>query len=222
MAIGLAQMLRKSQISKLKYQKKAYFILHTLIILLTLYSMLLFLLHRFTPLEEVGADKSHYSEVLPEERYGVSDIFTYHFELVQDSSSVSDYVDNLQGSLQGGRSLGMLVLGLTDPLFTHNPHENIFYIVPDPAVNDILTTIYIDVYSDNQRIGLYLFSEITTKRLEQISYTCTDVNCVFVTNFEYQELSEDTIVDLHMFESYVDESYEFRVYQSGGLKLINQ
>jgi hypothetical protein len=80
------------------------------------YSLSITLLSRVTPLNQIGFSRTDWQQVPAAERFSPADIFGYHANLLRASTSVKDYGQKFIGGLNGGRSIALLALGLTDPL----------------------------------------------------------------------------------------------------------
>lgn len=189
--IGLAYLLQN-----IKYKYRSLLII--LLAICTIYSLTTLLLYRFTPTAVLATNNLETSEIYPEvtaaERFTPIDIYRYHFGLINKSSSLSDYYNNLKNGLNGGRSLFMIDLGLTDPLvkiekITDNKFN--LNIIPNTTSKDISANIKLDIDHKGSKAS-YELQNINTSTLLSIQAKCLE-SCE--VNYSDKILIEDTNIE---------------------------
>lgn len=216
--IGLAYIVKVSY----EFPKKLHVTFLTVVFLLTTYSFIAFILIRFTPTNELGLEKNAYTQVTPEERFSIFDVYSYHFDLLKDSNSISNYVDNLQNSLQGGRSFGMIALGFTEPLVTVDIDNNTIYTVPDPFPETSFYTLYVLVTKNDEHIQTIVVPEVFQNENNKISYSC-ETTCKFQSEMILNELDVNTSIELEKGITFFDSDDELtlEIYVSDNVKVIS-
>lgn len=153
-------------------------ITNVLVLILTLFSLVVSLLYRFTPVLRINTDFRDSNQSLTSpfiEDYRVSDLFNYHYNLVTGSKGPVDYLVNLKDSLNGGRSLGLLLIGQTDPLVRI---ENLsllkfkIHFIPnnvnaDKSINTFITLKYLN------NSATYLIPNKSYKEYSNAEVSCT-------------------------------------------------
>ncbi|MEI7578528.1 MAG: hypothetical protein WCJ58_00645 [bacterium] len=114
-AYGLALLFQNYQTQKNKW-------LLVIVIATISYSMLLGLLQRFSPTNRLSASDSpkalHFKSenIDPQDLASPLDMLRYQKTLITNAQSLSDYYQQLQKGFNGGRSLLLISLGMTNPL----------------------------------------------------------------------------------------------------------
>jgi hypothetical protein len=178
LVIGFSAFIRKPP--KKFLNRKAFLILT---ILFTVYSSSIVFLHRITPTASLGKDNQLTQNIYPyipeAERFTTFEIINYHVKLVTSSNSISDYGSKLMKSFNGGRSLLMLQLGMTDPLAKiERIDANNFnlHIIPSTSSNKEIVFIELDyIYLDKQKS--IILQSIDTSKYQIIKFKCS-IDCI--------------------------------------------
>lgn len=181
-ALGIAYLLEK-----IKYKS----VIKAAVLITTFYSLIVGVLYRVTPILSVANDfrLPELSRITPaEEDYRVSDLFIYHYRLLTQSGGVQNYLNNLTGSLNGGRSLILLTLGATDPLVkveAISSQEYRVHFIPSNTQKNITTNTFIVFASDNivksyviPNMNYKYYSVITIKCDAQLNCNSSDIDLV--------------------------------------------
>lgn len=157
--------------------------------LLSVYSLLLFILYRFTPTNIVGENRADYQYINSYERFGVSDIIKYHIKKITGSNSLYQYVNSLSEGLTGGRSVLMISLGLTKPIINVENYDNdiSIYIIPTPTKQNTNSNILV-TYKTEESITYYSLKSINANHLFEIEISCK-LNCSS-KNYDLTKLEE--------------------------------
>lgn len=192
-------------IESFKYKK----ILYSILVIMSLYSISILGLYRFTPTTSVAAldnqTETYYPEVTREEAFTPIEILNYHISLIKNSSGIGNYFENLARGLNGGRSLLMLQLGLTEPLVklkSINDSSFSLNIIPDTKNRNIEANIFMNIkYKEN--IYQYTLSKVDTSKVKEIVFDCL-VSCSSEGNFNQStmlstwiKLNDNLEVSLH-------------------------
>lgn len=157
-----------------------------IIFILVLYSFILSILVRLTPLLSLNSlyRDSQQSVITPStEDYRVSDIFNYHLNLIKSGPFSAKFLTSLRDSFNGGRSLALLTLGLTDPIVKVESLSALnfkFHFIPNNVNSKIVDNINVSI-KFNGNVKTYT---IVAKDLS--SYSSGILNC----NIDLECISE--------------------------------
>lgn len=150
---------------------------------LVAFSFITSILFRVTPINTLNAkyrDTNLSLTTPPSEDYRLTDLYRYHFDLIKSSPSVSSYFSNLTQGLNGGRSLLLLSLGLTDPLVYIEKIDNLAFkvkMIPNNVNTSIKSNIVISLKTDRLERS-YLISNVSFKSYSAINVVCsTSLDC---------------------------------------------
>lgn len=170
-------------LSYLYTQFKYRVIVKYLAFALVMFGILTSVLYRITPILQMNSTYRNDSQsVTPPENedYRLTDLYKHHFQLFTQKTSLSSYFSNISSGLNGGRSLMLLQLGLTDPLVRVKEVSNLeykFYFIPDNKNTNHSINLFVTFsYKDLSRS--YLMSTVNFKNANSASVTCdSTLNC---------------------------------------------
>lgn len=209
-----------------KYPRIVKYSLYSLIVILVFYSFSIFVLHRFSPTQSLGIERKRYSEVTATEKFTTFDIYKYHYNLAMDSTSVTDYVDNLSSALQGGRSLALLYFGQSQPILTLDTSDNTIRLLNTPYQKDYLFSIILQLTHDDQIIQTFSLTEVSSKENLQLTYECSE----FIK--DYCKFTSSNVSILNLGEAEVellnpalvqdkDDDLSFSIYLSEDIEVVD-
>lgn len=212
MSIGTAAFINR--FINYKYKKVSF----ALVTILSLFSFSLFILYRFTPTNKIGSNRTDYQYINSYERFGVSDILSYHYNLIKTSENMTAYIQNLQQGLSGGRSLSMIYLGLTKPLVNvEDLQETIsIFLIPTPSYKNVDAKINILLETENG-VKRYSILNLDTSILHKIDLICTE-SC-FAKNFDLKESQSDFEDEYSQKRIIKNQFGNITIYVSPNLKL---
>ena len=211
MSIGTAQIM-----DRLKHRK---ILITSIVLICTCYSILVLGLIRFTPTDKIGTNRQDYQYINSYERFGVSDILKYHWNLVIKSKNPTEYFQDLQKGLSGGRSIGMIWLGLTKPIIqTASQGNDIFlYIIPTPTNSKTDSQIQVSLTTE-QGTKIYQISGLDSSIYSQLVLNC--VNTCSTSNTDLKEVGSDFDNALSQEKEFTIPNGKVTISVNDSLKLI--
>jgi hypothetical protein len=178
LTIGIAHLLKITKNLKFEFRIKniGFKILSLVLLISTLFSLSIWVLHRITPTPILGQEykPSSYHEVPIAERFSPFDMFRFQIESLR-SVGLSKYPATLKENFNGGRSLILLTLGQTTPLAKlESIDDNNFklHVVPNNVKKSELIDIQIVIKEFDMTTAINLKNVITSQK-STITFTCT-------------------------------------------------
>ncbi len=240
MAIGIAALIRgilraeqQVQVSKFITSKfksvviKSFFVIIILLLIsLSSYSFLTYLLARVTPLQHLNENNQLTARIYPEisaaERFTPFDIYDYQLNLLKNFKSQDNYIQKLKQGFSGGRSLLLLSLGLTDPIVKiENIDGNHFnlHIVPNNTKTPYIVSFSVKIKQDDKVISEFSVNDVDSSKPQSIEIACLKNECS-ITNSKLFDLSP---INLKFDAEYIklSDSYSISFGTSGHLKFVD-